>query len=196
MNFAGVWKVPCVFLCQNNGWAISCPTDKQTASEGFAVKGKAYGVPGVVVDGNDLFAVRQAIGEAAERARSGGGPTIVECHTMRMGGHSTSDDPSRYVPAELLAAWAAKDPVQRFERYLESQGLWSADFGEQVFQEAMEEVGAAAREAQDTPRPALETLFTDVYAELPEHLRRQGQELFELGRRKGDAAAGDGEFPL
>jgi len=196
MNFAGVWKVPCVFLCQNNGWAISCPTDRQTASEGFAVKGKAYGVPGVVVDGNDFFAVRQAIGEAVERARAGGGPTIVECRTMRMGGHSTSDDPSRYAPRELLEEWAAKDPVRRFERHLESQGLWSEDFGKQVLQECMDEVSAAAREAEATPRPALETIFTDVYAELPAYLRRQGQELFELGRRKGDAAAGDGKFPL
>lgn len=196
LNFAGVWKAPCVFLCQNNGWAISCPTDKQTASEGFAIKGQAYGVPGVVVDGNDFFAVRQAVGAAVERARAGGGPTLVECRTMRMGGHSTSDDPTRYVPKELLDAWAARDPIQRFERYLQSRGLWSEGAAKQLYQECLDEVSAAAREAEATPRPALETIFTDVYASLPEHLRRQGQELFELGRRKGDAAAADGKFPL
>ena len=196
LNFAGVWQAPVVFLCQNNGWAISCPADQQTASDGFAVKGEAYGVPGVVVDGNDLFAVRQTILDAVEKARAGGGPTLVECLTMRMGGHSTSDDPSKYVPKELLDEWATKDPVARFERYLAGQGLWTEDSGKELYAECMAEVGAAAKEAEGSPAPGLETIFTDVFEGMPQHLRKQGQELFELGRRKGDAAAGDGEFPL
>jgi 2-oxoisovalerate dehydrogenase E1 component alpha subunit len=196
MNFAGVWKVPVIFLCQNNGWAISCPVEAQTASQGFAIKAKAYGMPGFVVDGNDLLAVRKAVGEAAERARSGGGPTLIEARTYRMGGHSTSDDPSRYVDKKELEAWERKDPVRRFEAFLEARGLWTKAAGERIYKEALEEVAQAARAAESTPRPALETIFSDVYADMPAHLRKQGQAMFELAKRKGDAAAGDGEFPL
>jgi 2-oxoisovalerate dehydrogenase E1 component alpha subunit len=196
LNFAGVWKSPVVFLCQNNGYAISCPADEQTASDGYAIKGEAYGVPGVVVDGNDLLAVRKATVEAVERARRGEGPTLIEARTFRMGGHSTSDDPSRYVPKELVEEWEKKDPVPRFEKFLEGRGLFDESKREQFMNEARERINAAVRAAEATPKPALETIFTDVYAELPEHLRRQGQETFELAKRKGDAAAGDGEFPL
>jgi 2-oxoisovalerate dehydrogenase E1 component alpha subunit len=196
MNFAGVWKSPVVFLCQNNGWAISCPVEEQTASDGFAIKAQAYGMPGVVVDGNDVLAVRKAVLEACERARAGGGPTLIEAQTFRMGGHSTSDDPSRYVPAEQMEAWKRRDPIQRFERFLEASGMWKAGDHEELYGEALAEMSAAASEAQAVGPPALETIFTDVFAKLPEHLRAQGQFLFELGRRKGDAAAGDGEFPL
>jgi 2-oxoisovalerate dehydrogenase E1 component alpha subunit len=196
MNFAGVWKVPCVFLCQNNGYAISCPSEEQTASESYAIKAAAYGMPGVIVDGNDLLAVRKTVLEAVQRARSGGGPTMIEARTFRMGGHSTSDDPTRYVPKELVEKWAAKDPVQRFERFLAARKLWTKELGERLYAEAMEEIGAAAKEAEATPPPKLETIFTDVFAELPPHLRRQGQAAFELAARKGDAGAGDGKFPL
>ena len=196
MNFAGVWKTPVVFLCQNNGYAISCPSDQQTASESYAIKGQAYGVPGVIVDGNDLLAVRQAVSEAVDRARAGGGPTIVEAKTFRMGGHSTSDDPSRYVPQEEFDEWAKKDPITKFEAYLEKRGLWTEAKRSELEAECAAEINQAAREAEATPRPVLESIFTDVYAELPQHLRRQGEAAFDLARRKGDAAAGDGEFPL
>ena len=196
MNFAGVWRSPVVFLCQNNGYAISCPADQQTASESYAIKGEAYGVPGVIVDGNDLLAVRKVAVEAVARARSGGGPTLIEARTFRMGGHSTSDDPSRYVPKELFEAWAKKDPIQRFERYLAQRGLWEPGLGERTLEDCKAAVMQAAREAEATPKPALESIFTDVYAELPAHLRRQGQAAFDLARRLGDPSAGDGEFPL
>ncbi len=196
LNFAGVWKAPVVFLCQNNGWAISCPVEEQTASDGFAVKAEGYGMPGLVVDGNDLLAVRKAVIEAVERARAGEGPTLIESQTFRMGGHSTSDDPSRYVPAEQREAWAKKDPIERFERFLGAAGIWSSDDRQRLYGEALAEMSAAATAAEAVGKPPLESIFTDVYADLPEHLRRQGRELFELGRRKGDAAAGDGEFPL
>jgi len=196
MNFAGVWKAPVVFLLQNNGYAISCPADQQTASDGYAIKAKAYGMPGVTVDGNDLLAVHAVVSEAVERARAGGGPTLIESVTFRMGGHSTSDDPTKYVPKELLDEWAAKDPIRRFERYLEGRGLWTEALRDQLTSEARDETNAAAREAEAVPRPALETIFSDVYETLPPHLRRQGQETFDLARRKGDAAAGEGEFPL
>ena len=194
MNFAGVWKSPVVFLCQNNGYAISCPSEQQTASESYAAKGEAYGVPGVVVDGNDILAVRKAVLEATERARAGEGPTLIEAKTFRMGGHSTSDDPTRYVPEEQRVEWEKRDPIQRFERYLSAANVKSDR--DAIYAEALDEMSAAASEAEAAARPALESIFTDVYATLPEHLRAQGQFLFELGKRKGDAAAGDGEFPL
>ena len=196
MNFAGVWKAPVVFLCQNNQWAISCPSSEQTASESYAIKGVAYGVPGVVVDGNDLLAVRKAVVEAVARARAGGGPTIVEAKTFRMGGHSTSDDPTRYVPKELFAEWEQKDPIQRFEKYLAAAGIWDAKAGAAMAKEAEEEAAEAGRRAERVPRPGLETIFSDVYRDIPAHLRRQGEAAFDLAKRKGDAAAGTGEFPL
>jgi len=196
LNFAGVWKAPVVFLCQNNGYAISCSSEKQTASESYAIKGMAYGVPGVKVDGNDLLAVRKVVCEAVDKARAGGGPTLIEAETFRMGGHSTSDDPTRYVPKEVVEKWAAKDPIDRFERFLAKRGLWQDGDRDAVLAECMQEVGAAAKIAESTPAPGLETIFSDVYAELPEHLRRQGKEAFDLAARRGDASTGGGEFPL
>ncbi|MCC7014585.1 MAG: thiamine pyrophosphate-dependent dehydrogenase E1 component subunit alpha [Planctomycetes bacterium] len=196
LNFAGVWKAPVVFLCQNNGYAISCPTSEQTASESFAIKAKAYGIPGVRVDGNDLLAMRKATLEAVERARRGDGPTLIEAVTFRMGGHSTSDDPTRYVPKELVEAWAKKDPLARFERFLEKRKLWTKELGERLYAEALEHIGQAVKVAEATPAPKLESIFSDVYADVPAHLRRQGQAAFDLAARKGDAGAGDGKFPL
>lgn len=196
LNFAGVWKSPVIFLCQNNQWAISCPSEKQTASDGYAVKAEAYGMPGVLVDGNDLLAVHQAVKEAADRARKGGGPTLIEARTFRMGGHSTSDDPTKYVPKAMVAEWEKKDPVLRFEKFLKKRKLWTEKQREQWYEEAMAEVDVAAKKAQATPRPALETIFSDVYATLPAHLRRQGQQAFDIAKRHGEAEAGDGAFPL
>ena len=196
LNFAAVWKAPVVFLCQNNQYAISCPVEKQTASESFAVKAKAYGMPGVLVDGNDLLAVREAVLEAVARARKGQGPTLIEAKTFRMGGHSTSDDPTRYVPKELVAEWEKKDPVARFERFLGKKKLWTEKTREQYYSEAMAEIDAAAKEAAATQKPALETIFSDVYASVPAHLRRQGQQAFDVAARHGEAEAGGGKFPL
>lgn len=196
LNFAGVWKSPVVFLCQNNQWAISCPSEKQTASESYAAKAKAYGMPGVLVDGNDLLAVRKVTLEAVERARKGGGPTLIEARTFRMGGHSTSDDPTRYVPKAMIAEWEKKDPVLRFEKFLKKKKLWNEALRTKIYEDAMEEVNQAAKTAEATPRPALETIFSDVYADVPAHIRKQGQAAFDLARRKGDASAGDGAFPL
>ena len=196
LNFAGVWKSPVVFLCQNNGWAISCPISEQTATDGFAVKAKAYGMPGVVVDGNDLLAVHRTVSEAVDRARAGDGPTLIEAKTFRMGGHSTSDDPTKYVPPEEIEAWRARDPVKIFERFLEAAELWTPEKGESMRAEVREEVQAAARAAEEVGPPGLETVFSEVYAEVPDHIRSQGQHAFDLAQRYGDAADGGGEFPL
>jgi len=196
MNFAAVWKSPVVFLCQNNGYAISCPSDHQTASDGYAVKAEAYGMPHATVDGNDLFAVRQAVLEAAERARRGEGPTLIEAVTFRMGGHSTSDDPTKYVPDELVEEWKQKDPVDRFRRFLERKGLLTPEQDEAMRADTLAEIDRAAKAAEATAAPGLETIFSDVFAEVPNHIRKQGEFLFDLSQRRGEADAGDGEFPL
>lgn len=196
MNFAGVWKAPVVFLCQNNGWAISCPSSRQTGSESYAIKAKAYGMPGIKVDGNDVLAVHQVVSEALERARSGAGPTLVEAETYRMGGHSTSDDPSKYVPKEILDRWAALDPTKRLRGYLESRELWTQEWEDELVARLSAEHAAAAKEAEVEAPPGLETIFSDVFESLPDHLRKQGEAVFDLARRKGDAAAGEGAFPL
>ena len=118
LNFAGVFRAPCVFICQNNQWAISTPATRQTASATFAVKSRGYGMPGVRVDGNDVLAVHRAVTDARVRAVAGGGPTLIECVTYRMGPHSPSDDPSRYESGDERRKWAEVDPIERFRRHL------------------------------------------------------------------------------
>src|SRR5262249_49666770 len=114
LNFAAVKQAPVVFFCQNNQWAISVPIEAQTVSTSIAVKAVAYGMPGVRVDGNDVLAVIAATHEAVERARAGGGPTFIESLTFRMGGHSSSDDPTRYRDAGLVETWEKRDPLLRY----------------------------------------------------------------------------------
>jgi pyruvate dehydrogenase E1 component alpha subunit/2-oxoisovalerate dehydrogenase E1 component alpha subunit len=127
LNFAGVFKVPAVFVCQNNQWAISTPVSQQTASETIAVKGLAYGIPSVRVDGNDIFASYVKIKEAVERARAGGGPTFIEAVTYRLGPHSSSDDPSRYRDERETEAWKKKAPLVRFKQWLADEKVLSAE---------------------------------------------------------------------
>ncbi|RMH02854.1 MAG: hypothetical protein D6702_07620 [Planctomycetota bacterium] len=196
LNFAGVFGAPVVFLCQNNQWAISCPIDKQTASATIAAKAEAYGMPGRRVDGNDVLAVHKAVTEAVKRARAGEGPTLIEAVTMRMGGHSTSDDPSRYVPAELLAEWREKDPLIRFQRFLVDQGVMGEEEIAALDAECAEECAAAARAAAGKGRPALDTIFSDVYAELPPHLRAQQDWCIRHYSSRGEGVDEKGEFPL
>jgi 2-oxoisovalerate dehydrogenase E1 component alpha subunit len=196
LNFAAVLKAPVVFLCQNNGWAISCPSSLQTGSESYAIKAVAYGMPGVKVDGNDVLAVHQAVSEALVRARAGEGPTLIEAETFRMGGHSTSDDPSKYVPKETLEEWAELDPVKRLRGYLELRELWTQEWEDELVTRLVAEHAAAAKQAEAEAPPGLETIFSDVFESIPDHLRKQGEAVFDLARRKGDPAAGDGAFPL
>jgi pyruvate dehydrogenase E1 component alpha subunit/2-oxoisovalerate dehydrogenase E1 component alpha subunit len=173
MNFAGVWQAPCVIVCQNNHWSISVPTEKQTASRTLAVKARAYGMPGVRVDGNDLLAMMRVLGEACARARSGGGPTFVEAVTYRMGAHSTSDDPSRYRSQDEVDAWGRKDPLDRLRRHLVHLGKVSDAGDAALDQELAAEIAAAIDEVERMPPPARASLLEDVYAELPWHLREQ-----------------------
>ena len=163
MNFAGVFKTPSVLFCRNNGWAISVPTERQTASETFAEKGAAYGVPGVRVDGNDLFAVIWVVREAVARAARGEGPTLIEALTYRMGGHSTNDDPNAYRGSDALQPWADRDPLLRVRHHLETSGQWSERQEDELKQSLLERFRAAVSIAEATPRPRLESLFEDVY---------------------------------
>lgn len=177
MNFAGVFRVPCVFLCNNNQWAISLPVAKQTASTTLAQKAAAYGFEGIRVDGMDALAVYRATRDAARKARSGGGPTMVEAVTYRMGPHSSSDDPSRYRDERDVAAWRARDPLAILRRYLEHQRWWDAEREARLEEDLGGEITRAVTEAERAPPPDIETLFTDVYAEVPWNLQEQIDEL-------------------
>lgn len=192
MNFAGVYKPPVVLVCQNNGWAISVPTCAQTSSETIAQKAVAYGFEGVRVDGNDILAVVTASRRAIDKARSGGGPTFIECVTYRRLGHSSSDDPTRYRDAAEVKAWEEKDPIERFRKYLEAKGLWSAAWHEQLETEINEEITAGIREGEAAGPPPVSTLFDDVYRDCPPVLEEQRQDLL----RQDEAKKGDGAFPL
>jgi pyruvate dehydrogenase E1 component alpha subunit/2-oxoisovalerate dehydrogenase E1 component alpha subunit len=173
MNFAGVFKVPCVIICQNNHWSISVPTERQTASKTIAMKGRAYGVPGVRVDGNDLLAVCKVVSEAAARARAGEGPTFIEAVTYRIGAHSTSDDPTRYRADAEVEAWKRKDPLDRLRKHMVHKGLIDDASDAALEAELTAEIAAAVNEVEALPPPARATLFDDVYAELPWNLVEQ-----------------------
>jgi 2-oxoisovalerate dehydrogenase E1 component alpha subunit len=196
MNFAGVFGAPVVFLCQNNQWAISCPSEKQTASESYAAKGEAYGIPGVRVDGNDVLAVYDAVSQAVARARAGEGPTLIEAVTFRMGGHSTSDDPSRYVPAAQFQEWARRDPLTRFRAWLIAEGHLDEAAAARAAAGAEAAMLAAAAAAEAKKRPGLPTIFSDVYAELPPHLAAQREYLVQHHATRGEGVDEKGEFPL
>ncbi len=177
MNFAGVFKVPAVFVCQNNHWSISIPTSQQTASESIAIKAKAYGFPGVKVNGNDVDAVYAAAAEAVERARRGGGPTLIEAETYRMGAHSSSDDPTRYRDQKEVDAWKLRDPIDALRRKLIEAHLWDDKKESDLKAQLLKQVNLAIEEAEKLPGPAPQTLFDDVYVVEPWNLSEQRREL-------------------
>jgi pyruvate dehydrogenase E1 component alpha subunit len=178
LNFAAVRKIPVVFVCRNNGWAISVPREKQTAAETIAQKAIAYGMRGERVDGNDLLAVHAATRRARARAAAGEGPTLLECVTYRLEGHSTSDDPRVYRPAELVEPWKRKDPILRMKRYLGRREVLDEAADVRLRDEVREQIQVALREAEAfPPKPPVETLFEHVYAE---PLRQQREQLEEL----------------
>jgi pyruvate dehydrogenase E1 component alpha subunit/2-oxoisovalerate dehydrogenase E1 component alpha subunit len=180
MTFAAAFQTPSIIVCQNNHWSISVPTARQTASKTIAVKGRAYGIPSVRVDGNDVLAVYKVLSDAAGRARRGEGPTFVEALTYRIGAHSTSDDPTRYRSDAEVEAWKKKDPVDRLARHLRHLRLVD-DASEKELDEVLTaEIARAVKEVEAMPNPPRESLFTDVYVEAPWHLREQRDLLASL----------------
>jgi 2-oxoisovalerate dehydrogenase E1 component alpha subunit len=182
MNFAGVFRAPCVFLCRNNGWAISTPAHKQTAARTFAEKGHGYGVPGIRVDGNDVLAVISVTRRAIARAAAGLGPTLIEAVTYRMGGHTTADDPDRYRGVKDLEPWREVDPIARLRGYLVAQGHWDDTQDSTLVSDIEQRFRAAVEGAEAAPPPSLETMFDDVYAKLPWHLEEQRAQLLASPR--------------
>ncbi len=189
LNFAGVYNVPVIFVCQNNQWAISVPRARQTRSLTLAQKAVAYGIAGIQVDGNDVLAVYAAAKEAADRARSGGGPTLIEAVTYRMLMHTTADDPKKYRSEADVEPWKEKDPILRFERYLRHRGLIDDEF----VQSQQAEIDAAIQQAVDAAEAEMKRLgdpldmFAHVFSEPPAHLREQREELAAELAGKEDA---------
>jgi pyruvate dehydrogenase E1 component alpha subunit len=169
LNFASVMAAPVLFVVQNNGWAISVPTQKQMKVQSVALKAEGYGMPGVRVDGNDLVAVWAAAKEAASRARAGEGPTLIEAQTYRVAPHTSSDDPSRYRDEAVAEEWKRRDPIRRMRRCLEVLSLWDDDeerywleFLESEFKDAVQEADAAPQpEAQGIVEHVYETMSPD-----------------------------------
>jgi len=183
LNFAGVFDAPVLFLCENNGWAISLPRERQTASATLAGKASAYGFDGGRVDGNDPIAVFEFVRAALETARSGE-PVLVESLTYRMGAHTTSDDPSRYREEPDLPEWRTRDPLERYEEYLREEGVVDDETVAAAATAAAEELDAAIEAAEAVPDPPASAVFDPVYAALTPRVRRQRAET--LDRHPGE----------
>lgn len=179
INFAGVFQLPVVFICQNNQWAISHPRSKQTRSQTIAQKALAYGIRGVQVDGNDVLAVYSATSEAAERARNSVEPTLIECVTYRMTVHTTADDPKRYRADEEVEQWRRRDPLLRYRKYLSQKGLFNEDTISRMDEEVKTEIQTAVEQAEKQMKTLGDPLdmFKNTYAKLPPHLVEQKEEL-------------------
>src|ERR671930_319916 len=168
MNLAGVSKLPVVFVCDNNQWAYSTPTHLEYATEHVADRADAYGFEGVVVDGTDVLAVYREAKRAIERARAGGGPTLIESLTLRMEGHAVHDD-AFYVPKEMFEQWAKSDPIERFRAWLRGNADMTDEEEDEIRGDVKKLLNDAIRRAEESPDPGTDTLLEGVYA-TPEDL--------------------------
>jgi TPP-dependent pyruvate/acetoin dehydrogenase alpha subunit len=185
-NFAAVYKSPIVFVVENNGWAISIPAHKQSATAELARRGPGFGVPAVRVDGNDVLAMIAATTRAVERARSGGGPTLIEAVTYRMSLHTTADDPTVYRGDEEVERWKPRDPLLRFEKYLTGKELLDPEQIERIGTECEQEVLAARERFRQRRRPNAREVFDFMFEKLPPWLEAQKREYLEkLDRKEG-----------
>jgi TPP-dependent pyruvate/acetoin dehydrogenase alpha subunit len=163
LNFTSVQKLGLVVIVENNGWAYSTPAERQAAVRDLAERAKAYDIPSVIVDGNDVLAVVEATRAAAERARHGGGPTFIEAKTMRMKGHAEHDD-ARYVPKVVLEEWRKKDPILRYEKYLGDKKLMTADEKSAIKDRIEKEIRNDLAFAEASPFPPPEDAARPVWA--------------------------------
>lgn len=184
MNFAAVFETPTIFLCRNNRFAISLPVERQTAAPRIVDKAIGYGMRGVRVDGNDALATYAVVRDAVERASRGAGPTLIELVTYRLGGHSTSDDPRAYRASDEVDVATKGDPLVRLRRFLEARGAWDETREREWSTSVEAELAECIRVAESTPKPSLESMFTDVYAEKPWHLEEQEDELLRGPRAR------------
>jgi pyruvate dehydrogenase E1 component alpha subunit len=173
LNFAASYDAPLIVLIQNNHYAISTPRKKATKAETLAQKAVAFGIPGIQVDGNDALAMYVATKEAAEHARSGKGPVLIEAVTYRMGPHTTSDDPTIYRKNEEVEAWAKKDPIARFKTYLEDKGLWDEDKENELQEENKAFVTKTFKKVEQSGDTVLEDIFKYTYKEMTPQLEEQ-----------------------
>ena len=177
LNFAGVFKTPSIFICENNQFAISVPVKQQASAESIAAEACGYGFNGFRVDGNDVMAMYAVTKDAVDHARKGGGPTLIEALTYRYGPHSSSDDETRYRSQEQVDEWKKKkDPIKRFRGYLKHIGLWNKKWDDEVQSQIDSDVEAAVQRVLSSDDPAPEALFKDVYAEMPWHLVKEQEE--------------------
>lgn len=173
INVSAVWNLPIVFIVNNNQWAISVPREKQTSTATIAQKAIAAGFEGIQIDGNDILACRQTIGDAIDNARKGQGPQLIEAVTFRLCDHTTADDATRYQPDAQVSDAAAKEPLKRFKQYLINQQFWTEKEEEKLNQYCAKQVEAAVEEYINTKPQALSSMFDFHYAELPEELMIQ-----------------------
>lgn len=173
MNFASALKVPVVFVCQNNSWAISTPREKQMGNEHVAQRALGYGMKCVQVDGNDLFACYKAMRDAVDEARETNEPYFIEAVTYRMGDHTTADDARRYRDPAEVEAWAGRCPLKRLRTWLEAQGAWDQSKQDALVAEAEATTNAVVQRAMDIEKPSTDDIFDYTFAEIPEDLRRQ-----------------------
>lgn len=185
LNFASVNDLPTVFIIQNNQFAISTRRALQTKAKNLASKALAYGMPGVVVDGNDLFAVYAVMSEAVNRARSGQGPTLIECYTYRLGAHTTSDDPTVYRDDAEVETWRAKDPIDRVYKYLIHKGIWSEEQEETFAKETGEEVKQTFEKVEKSGLTPLEDIFDYVFEKRTPILEAQYQDRKAFYEKEG-----------
>jgi len=178
LNFAGVFQLPAIFLCQNNQFAISVPVEKQTHSSTIAQKAIAYGISGIQVDGNDVFAVYRAVKNAADKARKGQGPTLIECVTYRLADHSTSDDAKRYRTDEEHRKWEKKDPVDRLEKFLRKKGLLDDKYKEKVLQGVKDKIEEEVEKYEEIKDPDPKDMFKYVFKELTLRQQEEMKDMF------------------
>lgn len=179
LNMAGVFQVPVIFVCQNNQWAISIPVSRQTRAKTLVQKAIAYGIDAIQVDGNDILAVYSATAEAAERARQGQSPTLIECVTYRLIMHTTADDPKRYRSDEEVSIWKQRDPLIRFGKYMLRRGVLTQQQIDEMETAVKNEIQAAVTRAETRMQTLTNPLrmFDHAYAQLPPHLEDQKAEL-------------------